>query len=166
MKRSRIILLILLLPGVVLHLAQALRGEFLLQDVAETPADMLLHGRTQEGHPVGLIRSADGTLLMACAGYSYDVLPFGIATRNGLTVVLSDGSRHSYTRLWWADVEDRFGWLGVSYLDKCVSLIFSCADGASEVAVNGHLYRTVPPLPAPRYTEQDVLQKLHDYFRN
>lgn len=38
------------------------------------------------------------------------------------------------------------------------------ADGASEVAVNGHLFRIAPPLPEPRYTEQDVLQKLHDYF--
>lgn len=111
-------------------------------------------------------RRADGTLRMACAGYSYDVLPFGIATRNGLTVALPDGSRHCYTRLWWADVENRFGWLGMSGLEKCVSLILCCADGASEVAVNGHLFRIAPPLPAPRYTEQEVLQKLQDYFRN
>ena len=165
MKRGRIILLILLLL-VVLHLVQMLRGELLLRDVAETPVDTLLHGRTQEGHPVGVVRRADGTLRMACAGYSYDVLPFGIATRNGLTVALPDGSRHCYTRLWWADVENRFGWLGMSGLEKCVSLILCCADGASEVAVNGHLFRIAPPLPAPRYTEQEVLQKLQDYFRN
>lgn len=160
-RRSKVILLVL---GCFLsmHIAQIVRGICRMQDVAATPTEQLLKGRTADGEPVGLIMSADGTLLLANVGYTYDVLPFGVATYNQITVVLAGGSRHTYTDLWWFDCDDRFGYLGTPRLCGVMAILHLCTEGPTEVYLNGQrLYTTASHT---EYSPQQLPGLLQDFF--
>lgn len=160
-RRSKVILLVL---GCFLsmHIAQIVRGICRMQDVAATPTEQLLKGRTADGEPVGLIMSADGTLLLANVGYTYDVLPFGVATYNQITVVLAGGSRHTYTDLWWFDCDDRFGYLGTPRLCGVMAILHLCTEEPTEVYLNGQrLYTTASHT---EYSPQQLPGLLQDFF--